>query len=334
MKTSRNKPFIFVLMPFGDEFRDVYELGIKAACLEAGANCERVDEQFFDKNILAQIYNQIEGADIIIADMTGRNPNVFYETGYAHALSKQVILLTQNIEDIPFDLKHYPHIVYSGKITSLKEKLLKRIVWGIHNPKDIHLKSESKIKIWENREKVEPSFIDRIKSTKKSLFLIGVTFESTFKDHKDILFETIKKNSGLRVKILLLHPDSLHIDAHKEFTDRRDMSYNIKEAINFRFKDIYDRLSEDQRERIEIRATHYLPRIAIRIFDDEIMLLNLYLYDSKAHNNPVFEICRSNNEKEFLKIRGTVDELFCYGDVENKSHSNHHVLKDGIFKPL
>lgn len=88
------KPFVFVLMPFDKKFDEIYKLGIKSACIEAGAYCERVDEQIYTENMLDRIYNQIAKADIVISEMTGRNPNVFYETGYAHALGKQVILLT------------------------------------------------------------------------------------------------------------------------------------------------------------------------------------------------------------------------------------------------
>ena len=128
------KPFVFVLMPFSSEFTDIYEVGIKPACKDAGAYCERVDEQIFVENILERVYNQIAKADIIVAEMTGRNPNVFYETGYAHALNKRVVLLTQNAEDIPFDLKHYPHIVYEGKIATLKAQLETRIKWCVDNP--------------------------------------------------------------------------------------------------------------------------------------------------------------------------------------------------------
>lgn len=123
------KKFVFVLMPFSEEFTDVYQVGIKPACVEAGGYCERVDEQIFTESILERVYNQINKADLIIADMTGRNPNVFYEVGYAHALGKTVILLTSDSEDIPFDLKHYPHIVYGGRIASLKEELVKRVGW-------------------------------------------------------------------------------------------------------------------------------------------------------------------------------------------------------------
>lgn len=127
MESTAPKPFVFVLMPFGPEFDDVYQLGIKAACQEAGTNCERLDEQIFTENMLAQIYSQILEADIIVADMTGRNPNVFYEVGYARASNKTVVLLAQSSADIPFDLLHYQHIVYSGSIVDLKSRLTEKI---------------------------------------------------------------------------------------------------------------------------------------------------------------------------------------------------------------
>ncbi|MDQ3818776.1 MAG: nucleoside 2-deoxyribosyltransferase, partial [Acidobacteriota bacterium] len=88
------KPFIFVLMPFDEQFSDIYKFGIKGAADDVGAYAERVDEQIFTEGILDRIFNQISKADIVVADMTGRNPNVFYEVGYAHALGKKVILLT------------------------------------------------------------------------------------------------------------------------------------------------------------------------------------------------------------------------------------------------
>lgn len=132
--TTTPKTFCFVLMPFTEAFGDVYLLGIKEACTNAGAYCERVDEQIFDERILDRIYNQIAKADLVIADMTGRNPNVFYEVGYAHALGKLTILLTQNADDIPFDLKHFPHIIYGTKISMLRDELGKRVKYFIENP--------------------------------------------------------------------------------------------------------------------------------------------------------------------------------------------------------
>jgi hypothetical protein len=77
MTGTSPKPFVFVLMPFDEDFDDTYKLGIFAACKDAGAFCQRVDEQIYAERILDRIYNEISKADIIVADMTGRNPNVF-----------------------------------------------------------------------------------------------------------------------------------------------------------------------------------------------------------------------------------------------------------------
>ena len=135
MRGTKPRPFVFVLMPFAPEYDDVYKLGIKPACENAGAYAERVDEQIFAESILERVYNQISKADLIVADLSGRNPNVFYETGYAHCLGKPAILLTRDANDIPFDLKHYFHIIYQGRISDLKEELSKRIDWMLRNPK-------------------------------------------------------------------------------------------------------------------------------------------------------------------------------------------------------
>lgn len=154
MTETSPKPFVFVLMPFDSAFDDVYQLGIKPACSEAGAYAERVDEQQYDERILDRIYNQIAKADLIVADMTGRNANVFYETGYAHALDKRVILLTQKANDIPFDLKHHPHIVYDGKITNLIPELHKRVKWALDNPKDSISNLSSQLEVVVNDVKI------------------------------------------------------------------------------------------------------------------------------------------------------------------------------------
>lgn len=118
-------------MPFDTAFDDIYKFGIKGAADDVGAYAERVDEQTFTEGILDRIFNQISKADVIVADMTGRNPNVFYEVGYAHALGKVVLLLTQNVADIPFDLKHRPHTVYGGKIEPLRKALAGKLEWAI-----------------------------------------------------------------------------------------------------------------------------------------------------------------------------------------------------------
>jgi len=130
-RSTKPKPFVFVLMPFEPKFDDIYKFGIKGAAQDAGAYAERVDEQIFGEGILERVFNQINKADVVVADMTDRNANVFYEVGYAHALGKTVLLLTQNASDIPFDLQHHPHTIYAGQIDTLRKELIPKIEWAI-----------------------------------------------------------------------------------------------------------------------------------------------------------------------------------------------------------
>lgn len=104
----------FVAMPFGSkELNDVYAYFVKPS-IEKNCNlrCERGDDMFGSNPIMDDIRRSIERARLIIADLTGRNPNVFYEVGIAHTLSKDVLLLSQSMNDVPFDLRHLRVLVY------------------------------------------------------------------------------------------------------------------------------------------------------------------------------------------------------------------------------
>ena len=134
MTNTRTKAFVLVLMPFGERFSDLYTRGIKAAIEAAGADCERVDEQIFAEPIMQRLYDQIARADIVVAEVSEPNLNVFYEVGYSHALGKTTILLKGEAADIPFDLKDYPHVIYGHSISDLKTQLRERIEGLIQNP--------------------------------------------------------------------------------------------------------------------------------------------------------------------------------------------------------
>jgi hypothetical protein len=78
-----------------------------------GVECKRGDADVLTVPLLDKIRRCIEEADVIIADCSGRNPNVFYELGMAHALGKRVILITKDpIENAPTDIRHYEFIRY------------------------------------------------------------------------------------------------------------------------------------------------------------------------------------------------------------------------------
>ena len=103
---------IFVIMPFSDVVNSVFEDHIQKVCRKIGYECKRADDIFLPNNVMHDVWSMIYNSNVIICDCTGRNPNVFYELGIAHTLGKNVICITQNHEDIPFDIKQIRYIKY------------------------------------------------------------------------------------------------------------------------------------------------------------------------------------------------------------------------------
>jgi tetratricopeptide (TPR) repeat protein len=111
---------IFVLMPFSEEFDDVY-LVIKDAVGAAGNGtrvpvvCARADEISSPGRITDQTVRAIAECDLLIADISGSNPNVMYELGYGHALGKPAIILNQDVHGSPFDVKDFRQVLYDRR---------------------------------------------------------------------------------------------------------------------------------------------------------------------------------------------------------------------------
>jgi hypothetical protein len=109
----RPSPDVFVLMPFTAKMRPIYDDHIKKVCTDLDLTVARADDFFSTQSVIDEIWSAINKSSILIADCTGRNPNVFYEIGIAHTVGRKVILLSQQKDDMPFDLAHIRRISYS-----------------------------------------------------------------------------------------------------------------------------------------------------------------------------------------------------------------------------
>ncbi len=104
---------VFVVMRYGDPAHDhFYQLYVKPTIEEAGYSAIRIDEIKDAGSITDQILARIEASTIVYADLSGRRPNCYFETGYAIALGKDLILTKLKGEQVDFDLSHRRHIVY------------------------------------------------------------------------------------------------------------------------------------------------------------------------------------------------------------------------------
>jgi hypothetical protein len=114
----------FVLMPFAGQFQEVYDTIVEALeGPELNFSCKRADELYGGGHIIEDILRCIGKAEVIIADVTTRNPNVFYELGIAHMAKdlEKVLILTQDMDDVPFDLRHFRCIVYEQSRAGLRQ---------------------------------------------------------------------------------------------------------------------------------------------------------------------------------------------------------------------
>lgn len=110
---------VAVMMPFQEKLNPTYD-AIKSACESQSMKAIRVDDLSRPNVIMDDIFEIIVQSSLVICDFTDKNPNVTYEAGVAHALNKDVIMLTQNPDDIGFDLRHRRYIHYSPDPQGLK----------------------------------------------------------------------------------------------------------------------------------------------------------------------------------------------------------------------
>lgn len=115
-EVQRKAPTAFVAMQFGEPYDTIYRTVVRPEAKKLGINVVRIDEVNRPGIIFQDIQRKIEDAKVVIAEITAPNQNVYYEVGYAHALSKPTILLAQRGKELPFDIRSYRVIFYDDSI--------------------------------------------------------------------------------------------------------------------------------------------------------------------------------------------------------------------------
>lgn len=110
---------VAVMMPFNDAFAGVYD-AIRRAVVAEGLRCQRALDIFDEPEIIQDVFSLLYRSRAVICDFSGRNANVFYEAGIAHTLGRDVIPLVQDMDHVPFDLRHHRHIVYATSEEGLR----------------------------------------------------------------------------------------------------------------------------------------------------------------------------------------------------------------------
>lgn len=156
-KTEATTDICFVIMPFGGWLDKYYEDIYYPAIESAGLEPHRADDLFRPSTIVNDVWLYTKRAKLLLADLTGKNPNVFYELGLAHALAKPAILVAESMEDIPFDLRALRIITYNKNAPNWGDVLREKVKSSIEEV----LKSPA--------EAVLPAFLEVKESTKPAV---------------------------------------------------------------------------------------------------------------------------------------------------------------------
>lgn len=137
--TVQSTDTVFVMMPFAEPLGSYYAAVYQPAIEKAKLTAVRADAEIFGTGkIIDQIWTGIQDARVLVAELTGRNPNVLYELGLAHALHKPVVLVSSNKDDVPFDVQHVRVIYYDTRDpfwgTKLIDKVAENILSALKNP--------------------------------------------------------------------------------------------------------------------------------------------------------------------------------------------------------
>lgn len=122
----RSRQSCFVAMPFAPEYNVIYDM-LRRTVESADYIPVRVDQVVFNRSIVERIFSEIRNSKLIVFLSTDRNPNAFYECGFAVALDKEVVTLTDSFASLPFDIRDRTAIAYGNDPDSIASSLKNRL---------------------------------------------------------------------------------------------------------------------------------------------------------------------------------------------------------------
>ena len=126
----------FVIIPFNGQFNDIYQDVLTPAIEKAGYKPVRGDSVYGVRPVIEDIFYGIRSASVLVADVTDKNPNVNYELGVAHALNKPAVIISQSVDDIPFDYRHLRAILYNTQSVTWVAQLTDKIINTLNSVKN------------------------------------------------------------------------------------------------------------------------------------------------------------------------------------------------------
>jgi hypothetical protein len=324
----------FVLMPFKATLKDVHEHVYKHVCEENGLKCWRVDEIYTPGLITKEIVSGILHADIVVADLTDQNPNVFYELGIAHATSNKTILTTQSIEKLPFDISQYGVIRYENTFSGFNElrisldKAIKTLL--VKQNIDDHPVRDVVSKYLPLKKPLEeggltsfrPSFHGfphrELLATSEHLLIVMNDGRSWIDGYREQLEQRAKTNK--RTLIVLIHPRSEFVPTLIRKNGKKKSTQIDELRRSF---EIISGIKANYPGNVEIRG-HYLFN-PYSIFVNENQAVIMPYFFNEAGELPVLTFSNTGNDSLYERYKNDAYRLF--GDSKPLRPSDFSIIE-------
>lgn len=294
----------FVMMPFKEPFTSYYQLIYKPAIENAGFEATNAGEVYGVRPIIEDILAGIREATALLADVTGSNANVNYELGIAHALQRPVIIITQSLDDIPFDYKHLRVIKYDLTKVDWASELKNNIT---NTLKNIEIKpilspgKDPKLFATSGDFGTASAWLQLLQNTNKEFDLMGIALTAWKRTPR--FWETIidKAKQGCRVRILLMHEQNPALKGLVYEPKGESLGGGIsaiRDSVSF-----FQKLASESNKITVRQMERGTPHFFLTRTDQQAILVQ-YLYSEVFGNGPLWQCTRESVlysliEKEF-----------------------------------
>lgn len=308
----------FVIMPFGRNekeeimFNSIFEKGIQPCVsnmLSSKVILHRADMRRESPRLIESVHKQIDDSHICIADITGKNPNVFYEIGYAFSKNKDIILISQDKAPYPVDIAHLIVEKYEYKDSSLELLSQKlsilitntigklNIIEKIDEATEQAVHDEYEIKCYANRKAANLN--KALREAEKTIDILETNLYTIANIYLNDIKIALEKNKNLRLQILTLNPESF-------FTQKRAEQLGL-EISHYRFE-----LHESIKTIID-ELSIFGGQFSLKIYDDFPSQIT-FMVDKDVYNCTVARSGKSRDLCTFKlnKFAGGVERSFIF----------------------
>jgi len=221
------------------------------------------------EDLHAHVIDCIRNSDFCIADFTGQNPNVIYETGFARGIGREVLVICQDRASVPTDLRGIIAVPYNmNELTYLSHDIEQHFDRVIESIGELRKARHPMVPYFSSR--TEALVRSKIRNAKAKIDILQTNLSNVQGSYLTDLRDALKEHPELELRILTLNPQSLFVNFRAEQVGHKRDVAAYRNELQSSLNGVYMHL-KDYEERVRIKIYDDLPTQITFFFDSEIL---------------------------------------------------------------